>query len=189
MKLCVGVVSTFFLCAPVAVAQGVTVELRDAQTWGLTDGELRVAAGAAGAASLPARIGVAADGAARLVLRASAPEAGTFHVSFSAEHGTGALATLSAGGAFSAAGASAATALDPGSAKFVDAYLARLTAGFRNALVNARPDGEVDAKADLDDLAAFLAMSVVGISALLRAKATPEQMHAASRGVVSVLGP
>ena len=78
-------------------------------------------------------------------------------------------------------------ALDPGSARFVDAYLDRLTTGFRNALENARTDGDIGKEADLDDLAAFLAMSVVGISALLRANATPEQMHAASRGVVSVL--
>ncbi len=78
-------------------------------------------------------------------------------------------------------------ALDPGSAKFVDAYLERLRVGFRNALENARVDGDVSAEADLDDLAAFFAMSVVGISALLRANATPEQMYAASRGAVSVL--
>ena len=50
-----------------------------------------------------------------------------------------------------------------------------------------RADGDVSAEADLDDLAAFFAMSVVGISALLRANATPEQMYAASRGAVSVL--
>ena len=78
-------------------------------------------------------------------------------------------------------------ALDPGSAKFVDAYLERLTKGFRNALENARADGDVSDEADLDDLAAFFAMSVVGISALLRAKATSEQMYAASRGATSVL--
>ena len=78
-------------------------------------------------------------------------------------------------------------ALDPGSARFVDAYLERLTKGFRNALENARAAGDVGETADLDDLAAFFAMSVVGISALLRAKATPEQMYAASRGITSVL--
>ena len=80
-------------------------------------------------------------------------------------------------------------ALDPGSARFVDAYLARLTKGFRNALENARNDGDLAEDADLDDMAAFFTMSVVGISALLRAKATPEQMYAASRGATSVLGP
>ncbi len=78
-------------------------------------------------------------------------------------------------------------ALDPGSAKFVDAYLERLTKGFRSALENARKDGDVAQDADLNDLAAFFTMSVVGISALLRAKATPEQMYAAGRGATSIL--
>ncbi len=78
-------------------------------------------------------------------------------------------------------------ALDPGSAKYVDAYLDRLTKGFRNALDNARKDGDVGSDADLDDLAAHFVNSVVGISALLRAKATPEQMYAAGRGATSVL--
>ena len=79
-------------------------------------------------------------------------------------------------------------ALDPGSARFVDTYLDRLTKGFRNALENARADGDVGPQVSLDDLAAHFVNSVVGISALLRANATPEQMHAASRGATSVLG-
>lgn len=79
-------------------------------------------------------------------------------------------------------------ALDPGSAQYVDAYLDRLTKGFRNALENARQDGEVNKDADLDDLAAHFVNSVVGISALLRAKATPDQMYAAGRGATSMLG-
>ena len=79
-------------------------------------------------------------------------------------------------------------ALDPGSAQFVDAYLDRLSKGFRNALENARADGDVDPEADLDDLAAHFVNSVVGISALLRGNATPELMHAAGRGATSVLG-
>lgn len=78
-------------------------------------------------------------------------------------------------------------ALDPGSAMFVDAYLERLSRGFRNALENARADGNVDEAADLDDLAAHFVNSVIGISALLRAKATPEQMYAAGRGATSML--
>lgn len=78
-------------------------------------------------------------------------------------------------------------ALDPGSARYVDAYLERLTKGFRNALENAHQDGEVGSDADLDDLAAHFVNSVVGISALLRAKATPEQMYAAGRGATSML--
>lgn len=79
-------------------------------------------------------------------------------------------------------------ALDPSSAKYVDAYLDRLQKGFRGALENAQHDGDVSNEADLDDLAAHFVNSVVGISALLRAKATPEQMYAAGRGATSVLG-
>ncbi|MEM1273314.1 MAG: TetR/AcrR family transcriptional regulator [Pseudomonadota bacterium] len=78
-------------------------------------------------------------------------------------------------------------ALDPASARYVDAYLARLTAGFRNALANAQADGDVAVNADLDDLAAHFVNSVVGISALLRANATPDNMYAAGRGATSVL--
>ncbi len=78
-------------------------------------------------------------------------------------------------------------ALDPGSAIFVDAYLERLSRGFRNALENAARDGDVDGDANLDDLAAHFVNAVVGISALLRANATAEQMHAAGRGATSML--
>ena len=78
-------------------------------------------------------------------------------------------------------------ALDPGSAAYVDAYLARLTKGFRNALENALKDGEVRDDANLDDLAAHFVNAVVGISALLRARATPDQMYAAGRGATSML--
>lgn len=78
-------------------------------------------------------------------------------------------------------------ALDPDSAKYVDAYLNRLTKGFRNALENARQDGEVNDEVDLDDLAAHFVNSVVGISVLLRAQARPEQMYAAGRGATSML--
>ena len=78
-------------------------------------------------------------------------------------------------------------ALDPGSAKFVDAYLSRLNRGFSNALENARRDGDLAAETDLDDLAAHFVNAVVGISALLRARATPEQMYAAGRGATSML--
>jgi len=78
-------------------------------------------------------------------------------------------------------------ALDPGSAKYVDAYLERLTKGFRNALENAQRDGDVSKEANLDDLVAHFVNAVVGISALLRARATPEQMYAAGRGATSML--
>lgn len=78
-------------------------------------------------------------------------------------------------------------ALDPGSAKFVDAYLKRLENGFRNALDNARKEGDVDDAENQDDLVAHFVNSVLGISALLRAGATPELMYAAGRGATSML--
>ena len=79
-------------------------------------------------------------------------------------------------------------ALDPGSARFVDAYLKRLNVGFRQALENARVAGDVSEQANLDDLAAFFAMSVVGVSALIRAKAPSDLVHGASRAVTNQLG-
>ena len=79
-------------------------------------------------------------------------------------------------------------ALDPGSACFVDAYLARLNRGFLNALTNALTDGDVSKHADLEELAAFFSMSIIGISALIRAKAPSQQVHAAGRGVIACFG-
>ncbi len=77
-------------------------------------------------------------------------------------------------------------ALDPGSARFVDDYLARLNKAFRRALKNARAAGDISASAELDDLAAFLSMSVVGVSALIRAKAPTEQVYAVGRTVAAL---
>ena len=78
-------------------------------------------------------------------------------------------------------------ALDPGAAKFVDAYLDRLKAGFTRALSNAREAGEVKEGTNLDEMAALLAMSVVGVSALIRAKASAEDVHAATRAISNLL--
>ena len=78
-------------------------------------------------------------------------------------------------------------ALDPGAAQFVDAYLERLIAGFRRALENAQRAGQIAGDVDLDELAAFFAMSIVGISALIRAKASPAQIHAASNAAMRLL--
>ena len=80
-------------------------------------------------------------------------------------------------------------ALDPGSAKFVDAYLERLRVAFTRALTNARAAGDLNAGAVIEDLTASFAMSVVGISALIRANAPADQVHAAGRGIVAQLGP
>ena len=78
-------------------------------------------------------------------------------------------------------------ALDPASAEFVDAYFARLTAGFRNALGNAQAAGEVCAETDLDELAAFFTMTVFGISAMIRANARTSLVHGASRAAMGLL--
>ena len=74
-----------------------------------------------------------------------------------------------------------AAALDPGAAKFVDAYIARVTAAFRHALANASAAGELAGEPDLDELAAFLMMSLIGVVALIRAQADPVLVRAASR--------
>ena len=79
-------------------------------------------------------------------------------------------------------------ALDPGSAKFVDAYLERLRVAFTRALTNARAAGDLSDDAQIEDLAASFAMSVVGISALIRANAPADQVHAAGKGIVAPLG-
>ena len=78
-------------------------------------------------------------------------------------------------------------ALDPGSGRYVAAYLERLTGAFRHALGNAQRSGDLDATADLDELAAFLTTALIGVAASIRAEAPPEQLHASSRVVTSVL--
>ncbi|MDJ1018169.1 MAG: TetR/AcrR family transcriptional regulator [Paracoccaceae bacterium] len=78
-------------------------------------------------------------------------------------------------------------ALDPGAAKFVDAYLDRLKAGFTRALANAREAGEVKEGTNLDEIAALLSMSVVGVSALIRAKAPADDVRAAARAISNLL--
>ena len=79
-------------------------------------------------------------------------------------------------------------ALDEGAARFVDAYIARVTAAFRHALDNAAHAGDLPADADLDDLAAFLMMSLIGVVALIRAQADPRLVHAACRVATERLG-
>ena len=55
-------------------------------------------------------------------------------------------------------------------------------------LTNARIDGELAEAINIDDLASSLAMSVVGISALIRANAPSEQVHAAARAITAQIG-
>ena len=78
-------------------------------------------------------------------------------------------------------------ALDPASGRHVAAYLDRLTRAFRHALDNGRRADEVDADADLDELAAFFTTALIGVAACIRAEAPPEQVRAASRVATSVL--
>ena len=79
-------------------------------------------------------------------------------------------------------------ALDPGAERYVAAYLDRLTKAFHNALSNGQQLGQLDPDADLDDLAAFLTMALIGVVASIRAKAAPDQVRASCRVAMSVLG-
>jgi TetR/AcrR family transcriptional repressor of nem operon len=78
-------------------------------------------------------------------------------------------------------------ALDPGSGRYVVAYLERLTRAFRHALSNAQSAGEIDANADLDELSAFFTTALIGVAACIRAEAPPEQVQAACRVATSLL--
>ena len=78
-------------------------------------------------------------------------------------------------------------ALDPGSGRFVAAYLARLTRAFRNALDNGQRAGDLSESADLDELAAYFTMALIGVAACIRAEAPPEQIHAACKVATSML--
>lgn len=78
-------------------------------------------------------------------------------------------------------------ALDPASRRHVDAYLERLTRAFRQALGNGQRAGEIDAAANLDELAAFFTTALIGVAACIRAEAPPEQLHATSAVVANIL--
>ena len=77
--------------------------------------------------------------------------------------------------------------LDPASGDRVDAYFDRLTAAFRSALETGQEVGEIRATADIDDLAAFFTMVLVGIATLAKGRANPDRIHAACRVAISVL--
>jgi hypothetical protein len=78
-------------------------------------------------------------------------------------------------------------ALDPGSKRYVAAYLERLTRAFRHALANARRSGEIDSNTDLDELSAFFTTALIGVAACIRAEAPPDQVRAAGRVATGVL--
>lgn len=77
--------------------------------------------------------------------------------------------------------------LDPACGDHVDAYFDRLTNAFRNALQNGQGAGEISKTADLDDLAAFFTMALIGIASLAKGRANPNQIHAAGRVVTDTL--
>ena len=77
--------------------------------------------------------------------------------------------------------------LDPGTGEYVDAYFGRLTAAFRGPLANAQSAGDLSASADIDDLAAFYVMALVGIATLAKGKADPDQIEAATNVALGVL--
>ncbi len=67
-------------------------------------------------------------------------------------------------------------ALDPGSGRYVAAYLERLTQAFRHALSNAQQAGEIGLTVDLDEMARFLTTALIGVAASVRAEAPPAQI-------------
>ena len=78
-------------------------------------------------------------------------------------------------------------ALEPGSLRYVDAYLQRLEAAFRSALSNARDANDIGPATDVDALASFFAMSLIGAAALVRAEAEPSRVKAACDVATGVL--
>lgn len=78
-------------------------------------------------------------------------------------------------------------ALDPGAARHVSAYLERLTRAFLHALTNGQKSGDIRDDVGLDDLANFLTMALIGVAALIRAEAEPQQVYAACRVVSGML--
>jgi TetR/AcrR family transcriptional repressor of nem operon len=78
-------------------------------------------------------------------------------------------------------------ALDPGARRHVDAYLARLNRAFRHALGNASRAGELNTAVDLEELAAFFTMSLIGVAAIIRAGAPPALVQSACRVATGVL--
>ena len=71
----------------------------------------------------------------------------------------------------------------------VDAYFERLLSAFGNALTNARHTGELSDEADVDDLAAFFTMALIGVAASAKGKAHPDRIHASCRVTISALDP
>ena len=56
-----------------------------------------------------------------------------------------------------------------------------------SALTNAQSEGQLADDADLDELAAFFTMALIGVAASIRAEASPQQLRAAASVATSVL--
>lgn len=69
----------------------------------------------------------------------------------------------------------------------VDAYFDRLDTAFRNALTNGQRNGELTDAADVDELAAFFTMALIGVAASAKGRADPGQIHASCRVAISIL--
>lgn len=78
-------------------------------------------------------------------------------------------------------------ALDPGSGRYVAAYLERLARAFKHVLKNAQQRGEISQGIDLDEMAGFFTTSLIGVAASIRAEAPPAQVWAAYRVVTQIL--
>ena len=78
-------------------------------------------------------------------------------------------------------------ALDPGSGRYVAAYLERLTRAFRHALSNAQQSGEIGPTVDLGEMAGFLTTALIGVATSVRAEASPVQVWAACKVVTWLL--
>ena len=78
-------------------------------------------------------------------------------------------------------------ALDPGSGRYVAAYLERINQAFQHALSNANKSGEIDPAVDLDEMAGFLTTALIGMAASVRAEAPPAQLWAAYKVVTGVI--
>jgi len=77
--------------------------------------------------------------------------------------------------------------IDRASGRFVAAYFQRINLAFAHALENAKQAGEIDEDTDLGEIAAFLTTALIGVAASIRAQAPPEQLHATSSLVTTML--
>lgn len=111
-----------------------------------------------------------------------APDAGAEAIRQAfADYGTASEGPFNGRGCFMCNTAVERAALDPGSRRYVAAYLDRLTRAFRHALRNAQRAGELGDDADLDELAAYFTTALIGVAACIRAEAPTEQVQAACR--------